>query len=304
MLHKILITGSNGLLGQKLVNLISEISSFNVIATSKGSNRNNTAKNFKYHSLDITDTQGLIKLIDKEEPTYVINCAAMTNVDQCETEKDLCDKINVKAVETLVACAKKKNFHLIHISTDFIFDGTKGPYTETDIPKPISYYGLSKLKSETSILKASIKFTILRTILVYGLVDNMTKGNIVLFVKNALEQHKEVTMVDDQFRMPTLVDDLAQACLSAIQVPAYGIYNVSSNKLLSIYEMALEIAATFNLDGSYIKRIKTSQLNQPAKRPERTGFVLDKSQKDLDFPIADFKNRLQVFKKQLLSQQK
>jgi dTDP-4-dehydrorhamnose reductase len=301
MKKKVLITGSNGLLGQKLVNLFSIIDDYEVIAVSIGKDRNNTAKNYTYYNIDITIAEDITKIINQQRPHYIINCAAMTNVDDCEKHKEKCDLINVKAVETLATCAKNNNIHLIHISTDFVFDGKKGPYSEADAPNPINYYGLSKLKSEELIANAGINYTILRTILVYGIIDNMSRSNIVLFVKNALENKKQITMVDDQYRMPTLADDLAEACLKAIQQKAYGIFHISSNELLSIYEMSLQIAGTFELDASYILRIPTSQLDQPARRPSKTGFVLDKSEKILKFKGLPFKNRLQVFKNQLLN---
>jgi len=301
MLSKILITGSNGLLGQKLVNLFSKIDAYQVFAISRGDNRNETAVQFTYHNIDITDAKKLENFIENIEPHFIINCAAMTNVDECEKEQTNCSLINVKAVETLVNCAKRYDTHLIHISTDFIFDGENGPYNEDDTPNPINYYGLSKLKAEEIIVQNEIKHTILRTILVYGIVDNMSRNNIVSWVKSAIENKQQITIVDDQFRMPTLVDDLAEACLLAIQNKAYGIYNVSSNELLSIYEMALQIAEVFDLDASFIKAIPTSQLNQPAKRPPKTGFVLDKSRHSLKFFALPFKERLQVFKNQLLN---
>jgi len=301
MKRKILITGSNGLLGQKLVNLFSTKDDFTVYALSQGKNRNETAKNYTYYDIDITNAKRLSQLINDLKPHYIINSAAMTNVDECEVEKEKCDLINVKAVETLVDAAKEHNSHLIHISTDFIFDGEGGPYKEDDKPNPISHYGLSKLKSEELIKKAKIKHTILRTILVYGLVDNMPRNNIVLWIKGALENKQEVTIVDDQFRMPTFVDDLARACLLSIQQEAYGVFHISSSELLSIYEITLQIADAFNLDVSLIKRISTSQLNQTAKRPPVTGFDLKKSKKILNFPVLPFKNGLQVFKNQLLT---
>ena len=300
MKSKILITGANGLLGQTLVNLFSSLDNFNVLAISRGDNRNETAKNYTYNSLDITDSIKLTHYIEDKAPHYIINCAAMTNVDQCEAEQERCDLINVEAVKTLVAAIKKDDIHLIHISTDFIFDGENGPYKEEDKPNPINYYGLSKLKAEQVIEQEQIDYTILRTILVYGIVDNMSRNNIVSWVKKSIEDKQEITIVDDQFRMPTLVDDLAEACLLAIQNKAYGIYNVSSSELLSIYEMTLQIAEAFNLDASYIKAIPTSQLNQPAKRPPKTGFILEKSKNSLKLRTLPFKNRLQVFKNQLL----
>ena len=301
MKSKILITGSNGLLGQKLVNLFSATNDFEVIAFSRGENRNETAKNHTYYSIDLTNAKGVTQQIDDIRPHYIINSAAMTNVDECELKKEQCDLINIEAVKTLIKAAKKYDSHFIHISTDFIFDGKKGPYREEDAPNPINYYGLSKLKSEKLIIDANIKHTILRTILVYGLVDNMPKNNIVLWIKNAVENKQVLTIVDDQFRMPTYVDDLANACLLSIQKKAYGVFHISSNELLSIYEIALQIVEAFNLDATYIKRIPTSQLNQPAKRPSVTGFDLEKSKTILNLPVDSFKNRLQVFKNQLLT---
>ncbi|QCX39765.1 SDR family oxidoreductase [Aureibaculum algae] len=297
---KLVITGSNGLLGQKLVNLFSQLDSFEVTAISRGDDRNETAKNYTYKSIDITDHIKLNTLLDDVKPNYIINCAAMTNVDQCEKEQVECDKINVDALKVIAKATKKHHSHLIHISTDFIFDGENGPYSEEDKPNPINYYGLSKLKGELILKEAQINYTILRTILVYGLVDNMSKNNIVSWIKNGVENKQTLTIVNDQFRMPTLVDDLAEACFLAIKNTAYGIFNVSSSELLSIYEAALQVAEAFNLDTSYIESIPTSQLKQPAKRPSKTGFDLSKSEKILKLPIVTFKNQLQVFKNQLL----
>ena len=135
--------------------------------------------------------------------------------------------------------------------------------------------------------------------MVYGIVDNMSRNNIILWIKDSIENKKIVTIIDDQFRMPTFVDDLAMACLSVVQKKAQGIFNVSSNKLISIYDMAIEIANAFNLDKSYIKRISTGELNQKAKRPAITGFNLEKANKILNLPLVTFEERLQVFKNQL-----
>lgn len=298
-MQKILITGSNGLLGQKLVNLFSNIGNYEVFALSRGSDRNETSIKYTYYNIDITNSKKLVDLINSLKPHFIINCAAMTNVDECQKEKEKCDLINVEAVKILVNCARENNTHLIQISTDFIFDGNNGPYKEEDEPNPINYYGLSKLKSEDIIISSEIKYTILRTILVFGIVDNMSTNNIVLFVKKALENKQEVTMVDDQYRMPTFADDLAQACLLSIQNLANGVFHISSSELLSVYEMAIQIAKVFELDASLINRISTSQLNQLAKRPPKTGFDLEKSQKILNFPQLPFINRLQAFKNQL-----
>jgi len=301
-LKKILITGSNGLLGQKLVKLFLIKNDYEIHAVSRGENRLIGSQGYTYYNMDITDKDKLEGLIHKKQPHYIIHTAAMTNVDACELNRDKCDLINVDAVATLVEICQKNDIHLIHLSTDFIFDGEKGDYyKEEDKPNPVNYYGLSKLRSEEIILKADIKYTILRTILVYGLVDRNDRSNIMLWVKNSIEDKKQINVVTDQFRMPTLADDLAEACWLAIEIDATGIYNVSSKELLSIYDIAIEVASAFDLDKKYITPVETSRLNLPAKRPPSTGFDLSKSITQLKLPSYSFSERLQVFKNQLSS---
>jgi len=145
---KILITGSNGLLGQKLLHKLRVDNSVDLIATSRGENRVSEQSNYKYIDLDITDETAVAQIIAGQNPDVVINTAAMTNVDLCEEKKTECDDLNVNAVQYLADACDKIDAHLIHISTDFIFDGEDGPYKEEDEPNPLSYYGLSKLKSE------------------------------------------------------------------------------------------------------------------------------------------------------------
>lgn len=297
---KVVITGSNGLLGQSLLNLLlDEKNKYEVYGFSKGENRSGR-NDFKYYSLDITNKEQLIKEIQKLQPNYIVNTAAMTQVDACENNKSACDTLNVDVIKWLAEICKQINAHLIHISTDFIFDGKKGWYTETDEPNPLSYYGLSKLKSEQVLEKSTINYTILRTILVYGKVYDMSRSNIVLWVKESLENKKEITIVDDQYRTPTYVKDLALACKISIDKNATGVFNIASSELLSIYEIAKQIADVFNLDDSYIKPISTSTLNQAANRPIKTGFDLSKTNKELNFYPKKFKDDLQRFKETLM----
>ena len=299
-MKKIIITGSNGLLGQTLINLLLlEPKNYKVIGFSKGKNRSGTT-NFKYVSIDITNEQLLKGELVKHKPDVIINTAAMTNVDACENDKIGCDKLNIEVVQYLKQYSEENNIHLIHISTDFIFDGEKGNYKETDTPNPLSYYGLSKLKSEEILINSTINFTILRTILVYGKVFDMSRSNIVLWVKEMLEKGKEITIVNDQYRMPTYVEDLAMACKISIDTKAHGIFNISSKKLLSIYKIAQQIAEVFELDKSLIKPISTSTLNQIAKRPAKTGFDLTKTNTVLGFYPKSFKEDLQRFKEKLM----
>tara|TARA_R110002096_G_scaffold347671_3_gene540989 strand:+ start:1587 stop:2486 length:900 start_codon:yes stop_codon:yes gene_type:complete len=296
---KVIITGSNGLLGQSLLNLLSEEKEkYEVYGFSKGINRSGR-EDFAYVSIDITNEENLRKSIKEIQPDFIINTAAMTQVDDCENNKQACDILNVDVVKWLSEIAEEINAHVIHISTDFIFDGVKGNYKETDTPNPISYYGLSKLKSEKVLTSSNINFTILRTILVYGKVFDMSRSNIVLWVKQMLEEGKEITIVDDQYRAPTYVLDLAMACKISMDKKATGIFNISSNKLMSVFEITQEIAEVFNLDKSLLKPISTSTLNQTAPRPAKTGFDLSKTNRELNFYPKTFREDLQKFKETL-----
>ncbi|MGY0425948.1 MAG: SDR family oxidoreductase, partial [Polaribacter sp.] len=187
-MNKIIITGSNGLLGQSLLNLLlQEKEKYEIIGLSKGKNRSGRT-DFLYISIDITNEILLKEKLLEIKPNFIINTAAITQVDACEKNKKACDLLNVTVVGWLKETCKETNAHLIHISTDFIFDGKKGYYKETDIPNPLSYYGLSKLKSEDILTNSSIHYTILRTILVYGKVFDMSRNNIVLWIKKMLEE--------------------------------------------------------------------------------------------------------------------
>jgi len=298
-MKKVVVTGANGLLGQTLINLLlKDDQAYNVYGLSRGANRT-TREDFSYANIDITKHDLLRKTIVEINPDFIVNTAAMTNVDACEDQKEACTILNVDVVENLAEIAVDLGAHLVHISTDFIFDGEKGYYKETDVPNPLSHYGWSKLKSEQVLERSGASYSILRTILVYGLVKNMTRNNIVLWVKGMLEAGNEITIVDDQYRMPTYVEDLAMACKIAMDKKAQGIFNISSNTLLSIYEMVLQIASTFNLNKDLVKPISTATLNQTAKRPPKTGFDLSRTNDKLGFYPKGFEEDLQRFKETL-----
>jgi dTDP-4-dehydrorhamnose reductase len=298
-MQKVIITGSNGLLGQSLLALLlKEKNKYQIFGFSRGDNRSGRV-DFEYLSIDITDETLLKESIRKIKPDFIINTAAITNVDVCETEKEACNELNVTVVQWLSEVCKELNAHIIHLSTDFIFDGKKGNYKETDTPNPLNYYGVTKLKSEEVLIASNCNYIILRTILVYGQVFDMSRSNIVLWVKQMLEEKKDITIVDDQFRMPTYVDDLALACKIALDKKVTGIFHISSKELLSIYNIAQQIASVFQLDKNLIKPISTSTLNQTAPRPPKTGFDLTKTNKELDFYPKSFKEDLLKFKEKL-----
>ena len=287
-MKKILITGSNGLLGQKLIEKLSKIEDLEVIATAKGENRLPFSENYKFISLDITKKEEVEAVFESEKPEVVIHTAAMTNVDQCESEKEACWQLNVNAVEYLLASSEKQNSFFVHLSTDFIFDGLEGPYDENAIANPLSFYGWSKYAAEKLVIHSKTKWAIARTVLVYGIAHDMSRTNIILWVKNSLEQGKNINVVNDQWRTPTLAEDLADGCILIAQQQAEGIFNISGKDLLNPFQMANMTASFFNLDKSLITEVDGTKFSQPAKRPAKTGFILDKPMKVLGYNPKSF----------------
>lgn len=297
-IKKILITGSNGLLGQKLTRLIQKEGVFEPVATSRGENRNPDFTG-TYHNLDISDEAQVLRMVEAVRPDYIIHTAAMTNVDACEEDKEGCWKANVTAVENLVKACEKTGAFLVHVSTDFIFDGTAGPYKEEDAPNPVSYYGESKLAAEAVIQKSTIDWAIARTVLVFGINPGMSRSNIILWVKNSLEQGKPLQIVNDQWRTPTLAEDLAMGCYLIAKKNAKGIFNISGEELLTPYDMAMKTARYFNLDASLITETDGSKFQQKAKRPPKTGFILDKAREVLNYQPHSFDEGLELLATQL-----
>ena len=296
---KILITGSNGLLGQKLIHLIASDKNCELIATSRGPNRTKMTEGYVYEPLDLTNSVEVHDLIFGHEPDVVINTAAMTNVDECEDNKELCDALNVQAVSDLVEVCEQVDAHLIHVSTDFIFDGLDGPYREDDEPNPVNYYGESKLKGEEIVKKAKCPWSILRTVLVYGVADDMSRSNIVLWAKGALEKGSPLKIVDDQFRTPTLAEDLAMGCFLTAKKQARGIFNISGDYFMSIYELVDRVAKFYGHPTEQVTPVSSTGLNQRAGRPPKTGFFIDKARSVLGYQPHSFEQGLALVQEQL-----
>jgi dTDP-4-dehydrorhamnose reductase len=297
----ILVTGSNGLLGQKITEQIIHKKQFSLVATSKGANRYPVKEGYTYAEMDILNPENVREVIKAYMPDAIIHTAAMTNVDTCEDQKEMAQRLNVEAVKTLVAICEEYNIQLVHLSTDFIFDGANGPYNELAAPNPLSYYGLTKLQAEEVIQHSQIRWAILRTIIVYGIVSDMSRSNIVLWAKNALEKGNPINVVNDQWRMPTLAEDLADCCLLAVEKEAQGVYNASGKDMMSISELVKRVADYWHLDKSLINEISAETLNQTAKRPVRTGFILDKTISELGYQPHSFEEGLAIVDQQLKS---
>lgn len=292
---RVLITGSNGLLGQKLVKTFSSTHRTSGIDLQKDSIIR--IPNFSYQDISITEKEKLKELFSSFKPEIVINAGAYTDVDGCEKNKEKAWEVNVEGVKNLSELCRENKAKIVQLSTDYIFDGKKGPYSEEDSPNPEGYYGLTKLESEKEIIKSQINFLIVRTNVLYGKSLGETH-NFVLWLIQKLKNGEEVRIVTDQYSNPTLADNLAEAIKDAVEKNISGILNIAGgDKVISRYEFALKIAEKFGLDQSLIKKISTSELNLPAPRPLKGGLKIDKAKKLLTTELLDVDKGLEYLKK-------
>ncbi len=280
----ILITGANGLLGQKLVARLHREPGVRLVATSRGPNKlAQLYPRLPFVPLDVSDAAQVQQVLAREQPTHVIHTAAMTNADECELHQAACWQHNVTAVENLVAACAAQHIHLTHLSTDFVFSGEAGPLTEEAVPAPVNFYGESKLAAEHAVQASLGRWAIARTVLVYGVAHNYGRTNLVLWVRDSLRAGKAIKVVADQWRTPTLAEDLADGCWLLAKLSAQGIYHLSGDEMLSPYDLALRVAAHFSLDAGLIEKVDARTFTQPARRPARTGFIIDKARRDLGY---------------------
>lgn len=280
---KVLITGSNGLLGQKLVDycLTKNIEFY---ATSKGVNRNSICPKSNYHELDITSEDDVNSLFLSLKPSHVIHTAAITNVDFCELNSDDCELVNVTATRYLIDAANRVKAHFQMLSTDFVFDGEQGNYSEGDKVNPLSVYAASKVDGENLVKEKSMNgWSIVRTIIVYGNGENLSRSNIVAWAKSALEKGDEINIIDDQFRAPTFAEDLAAGCMGILENDEIGIFHISGPETMSIYNIVERIANHFSYSMDKVNKISSTTLDQPAKRPSKTGFDLSKAYSKINY---------------------
>ena len=287
---KILLTGSNGLLGQKLVALLHAMPDVELVATARGSNRLAASyPTLRFLPLDVTDATQVRQVLTQERPTHLLHTAAMTQVDECELNQEACWTQNVTAVAHLAAACARLAIHLTHLSTDFIFNGQQSLLAEDATPDPLSHYGRSKLAAERAVQGApGLRWAIARTVLVYGTLTAGSRSNIVLWVRESLSKNQAIQVVDDQWRTPTLAEDLALGCWLLARQSAQGIYHLGGPELLTPYEMARQVAAYFQLDAALLERVDSHTFTQPARRPPRTGFCIDKARRELGYAPRTF----------------
>jgi dTDP-4-dehydrorhamnose reductase len=286
----IMVTGSNGLLGGFLVPLLRR-KGYKVLATGRGGCRLPSDwfdDRVVYRSLDITDGMAVWSFVNAHRPRYIIHTAAMTQADDCELHPVACWDVNVTATRFLCHAASAVNASMVYVSTDFIFDGESGPYRETDIPGPVNYYGSSKLAAERAVMSADISWAIVRTVLVYGRSYHQARSNIMTWVRDSLTEGKTIRVVDDQVRTPTYAGDLAEGILKVVERKAAGVWHVSGGEFLTPFEMAAATAEFLGLDAGLMTRVSADTFSQPARRPLRTGFVIEKARTLLEYAPLSF----------------
>jgi dTDP-4-dehydrorhamnose reductase len=285
---KVLVTGAGGLLGSKIVELAKEYTVYKTHAS---------------HPLfqdsvkmDITNEKEVRQVFSQVMPNVVIHTAAETNVDKCEDRREHAWKINADGTRILAEACNKANAKMVYVSTDYVFDGEKGLYTEEDQPNPVNYYGLTKLMGERNVERLCESFAILRTSVLYG--THPEKPNFVKWVIAALAQGKPLTVVEDHYNSPTLADNLAEAVIEAVEKRVGGVYHAAGSERISRYDLALKAAETFNFDATLVRPIRMNELKAwTAKRPKDSSLCVDKIQREIGVKLLDVKRGLREMKR-------
>ena len=250
------------------------------------------------HVVNIRDRNLLKQTVMAAMPHTVINLAAMTNVDKCESDRQTAWDMNVTLVENLARLTRTIDAKLVQISTDYVFDGTKGPYSETSVPNPISYYGKSKLAGENVCMAGNTNAVIVRTNIIYG--PPRERPDFVRWVLDALESRTPIRVVDDQIGNPTYVDDLAEVIMRLALSKRTGMYHVGGADFVSRYDFAMRIAEFFKLDPSIIARVTTAELAQPARRPLKLGLISLKAETELRMRMRGIESGLSTIRQYLV----
>jgi len=300
---KLLVIGGSGLLGYKVAKM--------------ASNEHETFLTYNYRfiqiegctalKLDKCDRKAVFELLEKINPDVVIDTAALHNVDYCETHPEGAWKVNVEGTSNVAEACKKVGAKIIFISTDYVFDGTKGYYTEEDTPNPLSHYAKTKLEAEKIIQSLDVNYIIARPSVIYGWNSNEVSGlksssgksvNFVVWALQKLEKGEEIKAATDQYSSPTLADNLAEALLVMASSEKQGIYHTAGKDCLNRYEFTLKIAEVFGLDKSLIKPVTSEIFKQVAKRPKKCCLDVSKAEKDFGIRFLTVEEGLKLMKNQ------
>lgn len=279
---RVLVTGANGLLGQALVHRLAD-TDYEVLATGRD-DALRPAVDCDYRTMDVTAPDAVSTVFEAFEPDVVVNCAAMSDVDACEHDRNRAWATNARAVKRLAKRCTEHRAHLVQVSTDFVFNGNRGPYDEEARPDPVNYYGRTKLAAENALREVDVSdWTIVRTVLLYGTGTNLSRSNIVRWMIEQLAAEETIHVVTDQYRTPTYAPDLADGIARILDRDATGIYHISGRELVTIHELAETVADVFDFDPSLIDPVPSSYFEDAVERPEKTGFLILKAESELGY---------------------
>jgi dTDP-4-dehydrorhamnose reductase len=291
---RILVTGASGLFGSKLAELA-------------------TARNFDVYSVysrdqpscgtplqfDVSSKNQVEEAFGKVEPEVVVHAAALTDVDKCELDKELAWAINVEGTRNIVEAVKSLGAFLVYVSTDYVFNGEKGRYVETDETGPVNYYGLTKLKAEELVKSVVEKYCVARVSVIYGSTPAAGKINFALWLLNKLKRNEPVKIVTDQWNSPTLNTNLARMTLEILERQLTGVFHLSGATRVSRYDFAKLIAQTFSLDETLLSPCTSAEFSWVAKRPRDSSLVTEKAQQTLKSKPLQLNQAIELMKQEL-----
>ena len=280
MARKILITGAEGQLGKALHKVLED--KYDVIPTVRENSISDKIRNVQV--LNITKRDDVMKTMQLLRPDIIINCAAYVDVDVCEINKNQAHLVNVVGLENLINGSDHDTF-IIQISSDYVFNGDSGPYSEEDHTYPINYYGKTKLEAENILRGCRRNYLIIRSNVIYS-EDLFCKSNFFAWVYKSLINSQAISVVNDQISNPTYVAHLAEAIFKCIILRTQGIYHYGGDHYISRYEFAIAIAEHFELNINLISPIDTEELSQNvpsyiARRPQNSGLKTSKIENEI-----------------------
>lgn len=292
-MKKVVVIGANGFTGRRILQSLSVQARHEVCGVSLNPD-NWRAPGYRFIQADITDHDAIRRLLNEIRPDVVINTAALSVPDYCELHKEEAQAVNVEAVRNLIECCNVTESRLIHLSTDFVFDGKNHYlYTEDDQPSPVNYYGQTKWLGEQAVASEGQDYAIARVVLVYGQALPGQHGNIIQLVRNKLSNNEPIRVVADQWRTPTWVGDVVKGVEQLISYPGNGIYHICGDECLSIAEIAYRVADFFRLDSSLILPVTTADLNEAVRRPTFSGLSNWKARRNFQFQAHSLEEGLQ-----------
>lgn len=286
---RVLIIGASGLVGNGLLQTFRAEDRFETKGTYF------TFPSGDLSALDLRNTREVEDLFNGFKPGIVLLPAFSANVDHCEENPEETRRTNVDGALNIIARVKRTGLKLVYFSSDYIFDGQKGPYKENDPPNPINEYGRQKLEVERAIQGTLDDHLIIRTTVVYGWEKR--GKNFVMNLINRLNKKEKVKVPFDQIGTPTYVDDLARAVTTLVKLDKKGVFNVAGRDLLGRLEFAKIAADVFGLDVNLIMPVSTEELHQKAKRPLNAGMIIDKCERETGIRLLGAREGLEAMKR-------